>query len=160
VFEWITGSLGAQGTICAGGRYDGLVEQLGGRTTPAAGFALGLERLVEMLGETGRATPNAPHAYLVMSGAGAEAAGRVLAESLRDEVPWLRLVANCGGGGFKAQFKRADRSGASLALVIGEDEAAVGNVTVKYLRASEPQRTVPRAELGNMLSGILGEGNV
>lgn len=159
VFEWITDSLGTQGTICAGGRYDGLVEQLGGRPTPAAGFALGLERLVEMLGETGGATPTAPHAYVVMSGAGTEAAGRALAESLRDEVPWLRLVANCGGGGFKAQFRRADRSGAFLALVIGEDEAAVGNVTVKYLRSGEPQRTVPRAELGNILSGILGEGS-
>ncbi|MEA3413745.1 MAG: histidine--tRNA ligase [Pseudomonadota bacterium] len=159
VFEWITDALGAQGTICAGGRYDGLVEQLGGRSTPAAGFALGLERLVEMLGEDGHGAVTTPHAYVVMAGAGAEEAGRELAESLRDEVPWLRLVANCGGGGFKAQFKRADRSGASLALVIGEDEAANGSVTLKYLRSGEPQRSVARPELGNTLMEILQEGN-
>jgi len=159
VFEWITEALGAQGTICAGGRYDGLVEQLGGKSTPAAGFALGLERLVEMLGEGGHGAVTMPHVYVVMAGAGAEEAGRELAESLRDEVPWLRLVANCGGGGFKAQFKRADRSGASLALVIGEDEAANGSVTMKYLRSGEPQRTVARPGLGNTLRGILQEGN-
>jgi len=139
VFEWVTDRLGAQGTVCAGGRYDGLVEQLGGRSTPAAGFAIGLERVAELLPDWDAETLASPDAYLVAVGAEAERFSRGLAERLRDQVPGLRLVANCGDGSFKAQFKRADRSGAALALVVGEEEAARGMVTLKPLRGSGEQ---------------------
>ncbi len=139
VFEWITDRLGAQGTVCAGGRYDRLVEQLGGRPTPAAGFAIGLERIAELLPHWDADRLAAPDAYLVAVGAGAEAYARVLAERLRDRIPALRLVVNCGGGGFKAQFRRADRSGAAVALVIGEAEAEQGTITLKALRGGGEQ---------------------
>ncbi len=145
VFEWITDRLGAQGTVCAGGRYDGLVEQLGGRPTPAVGFALGLERIVALLeGERGTAAAaRAPHAYLAAVGEGPERAALGLAERLRDAVPGLRLAANCGGGSFKAQLKRADRSGAAVALILGEDELAAGRITLKWLReAGRGQETL------------------
>ncbi len=139
VFEWVTTRLGAQGTICAGGRYDGLVEQLGGRATPAAGFAMGVERLLELLNELGgSATPPAPHAYLVLAGENTLQAGYALAERLRNDLPALRLQVNLGGGSFKAQFKRADKSGAEVALVIGEDELANGQIVIKALRGEEP----------------------
>jgi histidyl-tRNA synthetase len=148
VFEWITDSLGAQGTICAGGRYDGLVEQLGGRATTAAGFAMGLERLLALLETQGNmpALPG-PHAYMVTFGEQAEHAGLLLAERLRDTLPDLRLVMNAGGGSFKAQMKRADRSGAELALILGEDEIARGEIGVKFLRRDEAQRTFSQDEL-------------
>ncbi len=147
VFEWITAELGAQGTICAGGRYDGLVEMQGGKPWPAVGFAMGLERIVELLRQDREVTPLAPHAFLVLAGEHAIRAGLGLAERLRTELPGLRLVSNVGGGSFKAQFKRADRSGAALALVIGEDEAAHGEITVKPLREEAEQVTVGEAEL-------------
>jgi len=131
VFEWITDALGAQGTVCAGGRYDGLVAQLGGRPTPAVGFALGLERLIELI----EAPPApGPHAYLVAVGEQAAAEALHLAEQLRDRVPGLRLLCHSGGGSFKSQFKRADRSGAALALVLGDDELARGEIGLKPLR--------------------------
>jgi histidyl-tRNA synthetase len=141
VFEWITESLGAQGTICAGGRYDGLVEQLGGKPGYAAGFAMGMERLIALLEEEG-SLPVAPppHAYLVAVGEGAERSALALAERLRDQLPELRLLLNCGGGGFKAQMKRADRSGAGWALILGEDELAQGKVTVKPMRGQEGEQ--------------------
>src|SRR5690606_16546067 len=111
VFEWVTTRLGAQGTVCAGGRYDGLVEFLGGRPTPAVGFAMGIERLIALLEETGVTFPStAPHVYLVTVGERAEAHGLVLADRLRDQVPGLRVLLNGGGGSFKNQFKRADKS--------------------------------------------------
>jgi len=140
VFEWTTDRLGAQGTVCAGGRYDGLVEQLGGRATAAAGFAMGVERLVALL-EEGAASPpfTAPDCYLVVVGEEAERHGVVWAEQLRSACPALSLLVNCGGGGFKAQLKRADKSGAAFALVLGEDEVRAGRVGVKPLRQDSPQ---------------------
>jgi histidyl-tRNA synthetase len=117
VFEWVTTRLGAQGTVCAGGRYDGLVEYLGGRSTPAVGFAMGIERLIALLEESGVAFPSvAPQVYLVTVGERAEAHGLILADRLRDALPGLRVLLNGGGGSFKNQFKRADKSGAQLAL--------------------------------------------
>jgi histidyl-tRNA synthetase len=153
VFEWVTDALGAQGTVCAGGRYDGLVEQLGGRATTAAGFAMGLERLLALV-EANNALPpvTRPHAYLVMAGAGTQTAGLRLAEALRDALPGLRLVVNGGGGSFKSQVKRADRSGAELALIIGETELAEATVLVKPLReAGGDQQAVPRDGLAEYL---------
>ena len=156
VFEWVSEALGAQGTVCAGGRYDTLVAQLGGRPTPAAGFAIGLERLLELLQVQGVPLPvEPPHAYLVMVGEAPERQGRALSERLRDALPGLRLVANCGGGSFKAQLKRADRSGARLALILGDEEAAAGVVGVKHLRAERPQQTVAQDGLGAYLSAEL-----
>ncbi len=153
VFEWVTDELGAQGTVCAGGRYDGLVEQLGGRATPAVGFAMGLERLLavmqaqDALPQTARAD-----AYLVLMGEKAERAGLALAERLRDALPGLRLLTHCGGGGFKAQFKRADRSGARVALILGEDELARGQISIKYLREELPQENMAIDDLAQHLA--------
>lgn len=147
VFEWVTDRLGSQGTVCAGGRYDGLVEFLGGRPTPAFGFALGLERLIALLIDLGvHPQPETAHAYLVLVGAVAERQGPVLGERLRDAVPGLRLQVNCGGGSFKSQFKRADRSGASWALILGEDEVANGRLGIKPLRGETQQETLSEAE--------------
>jgi histidyl-tRNA synthetase len=145
VFEWVTDQLGAQGTICAGGRYDGLVEYLGGKPTPAFGFALGLERLLALL-EAGDVEMPAqqPHVYLVLSGQAAVQRGMVFAEQLRDAVPGLQLQSNCGDGSFKSQFKRADKSGAQLALVMGDDEVAQGNVILKSLRDDSDAGTTGR----------------
>ncbi|QIK39115.1 histidine--tRNA ligase [Caldichromatium japonicum] len=140
VFEWITEQLGAQGTVCAGGRYDGLIAQLGGRPTPAIGFALGIERLVELLGQGNRSAHPAVDAYLVALGERADIESLRLAERLRDRLPGLRLLVNCGGGSFKAQFKRADKSGARFALVLGEAELERGLIGIKDLRAPEDQR--------------------
>ena len=151
VFEWITDRLGAQGTVCAGGRYDGLVEIQGGRPWPGVGFAMGQERLIELMRECAEPGREAPHAYLVMAGAGTVPGGLQLAERLRDEAPGLRIQSNLGDGSFKAQFKRADRSGAALALVIGEDELASGHATVKFLREDRPQEQVSTARLGGWL---------
>ncbi len=153
VFEWVTDQLGAQGTVCAGGRYDGLVQQLGGRATAAVGFALGIERLIELLDEDFvKNTACLPHAYLIMLTPGAEREGRKLAERLRNEVPDLRLIVNNGGGGLKNQIKRADKSQAMLALIFGEDELQNGQVTVKYLRdASKDQQTIAVAQLASWL---------
>jgi histidyl-tRNA synthetase len=147
VFEWITDALGAQGTVCAGGRYDGLVEIQGGRPWPGVGFAMGQERLVELMRLQAEPVVDAPHAYLVMAGREAVADGLGLAERLRQAVPGLRIEANLGGGSFKAQFKRADRSGAALALVIGEDEIKQGEITIKPLRTQADQEQVPFARL-------------
>jgi histidyl-tRNA synthetase len=151
VFEWITDQLGAQGTVCAGGRYDGLVEIQGGRPWPGVGFAMGLERLIELMREHAEPERQSPHVYLVMAGTGTTAGGLQLAERLRDEVPLLRIQSNLADGSFKAQFKRADRSGAALALVLGEDELAGGTVTVKYLREDRSQEQVDADRLGDWL---------
>lgn len=154
VFEWITEDLGAQGTVCAGGRYDGLVAQLGGRETPAVGFALGIERLVELLDATGTTTddPAPLDAYLVAVGERAQREAPLLAERLRDLVPGLRLLTHCGGGSFKSQFKRADKSGARLALVVGEGELEQGLIGVKPLREAAEQRALSLAETAALLS--------
>ncbi len=156
VFEWVTTRLGAQGTVCAGGRYDGLVEQLGGRATQAAGFAMGLERLLALLEESGVSLPdNAPHVYLVMAGEQAETEGLKLAETLRDALPALRLKVNCGGGSFKSQMKKADRSGAQLALLLGDNELASASIGIKYLREQRDQETMAQHELAAFLQGCL-----
>ena len=161
VFEWVTDRLGAQGTVCAGGRYDGLVEYLGGRATPAVGFALGLERLIALLIDQGvQPRPVAAHAYLVLVGEAAQRAGTALGERLRDAVPGLRLQVNCGGGGFKSQFKRADRSGAELALVLGDEEVANGRLGVKPLRGEAAQVSLTEPEVvAQLRQQVLGTRN-
>jgi len=156
VFEWVTTELGAQGTVCAGGRYDGLVEQIGGKSTPAIGFALGLERLVALLEQRNVKMPDfAPHAYIVMVGELAVIEGFRLAELLRNQLSELKLVLHCGGGSFKSQFKQADKSGAHFALILGENEVAQQQVTVKYLRESQPQFTVTTSELVTWLQSVI-----
>ena len=156
VFEWVTDQLGAQGTVCAGGRYDGLVAQLGGRATPAVGFAMGVERLLAVMEAQGGLPPHTrADAYLVLMGEQARQAGLVLAERLRDALPGLRLLTHCGGGGFKAQFKRADRSGARVALVLGEDELAQGRISIKPLREERPQETIAIDDLATHLAGYM-----
>jgi histidyl-tRNA synthetase len=148
VFEWVTDRLGAQSAICSGGRYDGLVAQLGGRDTPASGWALGFERVVELM--RAEASPlDAPclDAYLVTAGEAARRHGFALAERLRSQLPGLRLSMDCASGGFKSQLKRADRSGARFALIVGEDELASGQVGVKPLRSDAPQSTLGVEEL-------------
>lgn len=143
VFEWVTTALGAQGTVCAGGRYDGLVEQLGGKATPAVGFAMGMERLVLLLQEQNKLTPRRTvDAYLMPLGEDAELNAPRIAEQLRNELPDLRLVSHCGGGAMKKQMKKADKSGAEVALIIGADEIAQQQVTVKPLRTDEQQETL------------------
>lgn len=152
VFEWITDDLGAQGTVCAGGRYDGLVSQLGGRDTPAVGFALGLERLVDLLGGAGAADHDGLDAYLVAVGDRAQRQAPLIAERLRDLAPGLRLLTHCGGGSFKSQFKRADKSGARYALVLGDGELARNVLGIKALRDEMPQRELGLAEVAAFLA--------
>jgi histidyl-tRNA synthetase len=156
VFEWVTDQLGAQGTICAGGRYDGLVEYLGGRPVPAVGFALGLERLLGLLAAGGVELPGKdPHIYLVMDGEQGIARGMVFAEELRAVLPGLRLQVNCGGGSFKSQFKRADRSGAVFALVIGDSEAAQQQVVLKPLRSDADQESLLQQDIAGIIAARL-----
>ena len=156
VFEWITTDLGSQDAVCSGGRYDGLVAQLGGEPTPAIGWALGEERIVELMrlqglvGHEGR-----PDVYLVLAGTVAEAVGLGLAERLRDAGRGLRVEANCGGGSFKSQLKRADRSGARYAVIVGDDEAARRVAAVKPLRGEGEQREVAFDDLAVELSRAL-----
>jgi len=158
VFEWVTDLLGAQGTVCAGGRYDGLVEQLGGRPTPAVGFGMGVDRVVAVLEELGSApTDGDPHVYLVLAGDRARAPGLVLAEELRNALPSLRLQVNCGGGSFKSQFKKADRSGARVALILGEDELQQQKVGVKWLREQRDQVSLAHDQLPAFLKEEIGE---
>lgn len=154
VFEWVTTDLGAQGTVCAGGRYDGLVSQLGGDPTPAVGFALGLERLIDLLHlEQKPKSSLAPHAYFVLLGESAVQSGLVIAEGLRNALPDLRLLVNAGLGSAKSQFKRADKSNAQFALVLGEDEMQAKVVAVKDLRGDLNSR-VSLDELIKFLGGI------
>jgi histidyl-tRNA synthetase len=154
VFEWVTDQLGAQGTVCAGGRFDGLVEQLGGKPTPSAGFAIGLERLLELVRENLK-PKNMPHIYLVLVGDIAQQQGLLLAEKLRTEIPILRLLTNCGGGSFKSQFKKADKCGAQLALVLGDDEVTQKTVSAKFLRGADNknQQTLAQDDLAEWLTG-------
>jgi histidyl-tRNA synthetase len=155
VFEWMTDALGAQGTVCAGGRYDGLVEIQGGRPWPGVGFAMGQERLVELMRLQAGAAAESPHVYLVMAGKGAVQGGLEIAERLREEVPGLRIQSNLGDGSFKSQFKRADRSGAGLALVVGEDELKRGEATLKPLRTQDEQQPVALERLADWLNDWL-----
>ena len=155
VFEWVTDRLGAQGTVCAGGRFDGLIEQLSARPAPAMGFAIGLDRLVALLEDKQLPDMSSPHVYLLLAGEEAEQQGRVLAEHLRDKLPHLRLVVNCGGGSFKSQMKRADKSGARLALILGENEISNQQISIKNLRQEQEQHVVALAELPDFLSVTL-----
>ncbi|MCK5720485.1 MAG: histidine--tRNA ligase [Thiomargarita sp.] len=159
VFEWLTKDLGAQGTVCAGGRYDKLVGQLGGKqATPAVGFAMGLERLIILLAqESAFEIPNKlPQVYFVTMGAKAVQKTFSLSELLRNELPQLRLVTHCGGGSFKSQFKQADKSGAKIAIILGEDEVEKQQVTIKHLREkNRSQLSIAQSELVNYLKSII-----
>lgn len=158
VFEWVTTALGSQGTVCAGGRYDGLVEQLGGHNTPAVGFAMGLERMVllvqsvnpDFVSETA-----VTDIYLASFGEGSQVAAMMLAEQIRDSLPDVRIMTNYGGGNFKRQLSRADKNGARIALILGEDEIANGTVTVKELATGE-QQTLAQSGLSARLIELLG----
>ncbi|CDZ78287.1 Histidine--tRNA ligase [Legionella massiliensis] len=158
VFEWVTDKLGSQATVCAGGRYDALVEHLGGNPTPAVGFAMGAERLLLLL-ET-LAVPQElaklPSVFIIASSDEAMQEALLLAESLRSSNPGWQIITNTVGGGFKSQFKKADKSGADFALILGEDEIARGEVSVKNLRTYEEQITISQNELNNFLKSRLG----
>ncbi|WP_375176808.1 histidine--tRNA ligase [Marinobacter mobilis] len=158
VFEWVTESLGAQGTVCAGGRYDGLVEQLGGKPTVAVGFAMGLERLILLL-ETLGLVPDSVNGdadvYVTAMGDKAVAAAQALGERVRTGIPGSVVVTHCGGGSFKSQMKKADRSGASVALLLGDNEIEAGTVGVKPLRADDPQQDVAQSNLLEVLKELL-----
>ena len=149
VFEWVTSALGAQGTVCGGGRYDGLVEQLGGHATSGVGFAMGLERLVLLVQEVNKSIPvkSAVDIYIVYQGEGTTLAAFQLAEKLRSELPHLSTMLHCSGGNFKKQFRRADKSGATLALVLGESEVQNNQVVVKHLLGEAEQQTIDVANL-------------
>jgi histidyl-tRNA synthetase len=156
VFEWVTDTLGAQGTVCAGGRYDGLVEQLGGKPTYAAGFAMGTERLVSMLIDQDKTRPERPvDIYLVAVGADTIKESHKLAETLRDALDDLRIIVNAGGGSFKSQMKKADKSGAALALILGEDELKKSTVNVKFLRQERSQLEIDLAQIIDQLKKLL-----
>jgi histidyl-tRNA synthetase len=157
VFEWITDALGSQSTVCAGGRYDGLVAQLGGIDTPGVGWAMGQERIVMLLQKrNAELLRQRPQVYLVLVGEHAPIPGFKLAEQLRDAWPELALQVNLGGGSFKTQFKRADKSGAEIALVLGDDEAARGVVAVKALRREVAQEECPVERISERIGILLG----
>ncbi|MDG6774080.1 histidine--tRNA ligase [Thiomicrorhabdus sp. ZW0627] len=155
VFEWITTELGAQGTVCAGGRYDGLVEQIGGKPTPAVGFAMGIERLTALLMDKLLVPAHAtPDIYVVLVGENVQRPGLVISEKIRDDLPNLNVQMNCGGGSFKSQFKKADKSGASYAVVLGDQEVEDKVVAIKPLRDNSDQLTVSWDELTNHLKTL------
>ena len=157
VFEWVTDALGSQNAVCAGGRYDGLVEKLGGRATPAIGWAMGVERLVSLYEACGgEYPPVAPDAYIVAVGDGTQARAFALAEELRDAASGLRIELNLGGGSFKSQLKRADKSGATWALVLGEQELEEGRIGLKPLRSGAEQENIALAELAAVLKERTG----
>ena len=157
VFEWTTAALGAQSTVCAGGRYDGLVEQLGGASTPGIGWAMGQERIVMLLEKQGLAAlRERPQVYLVLAGEQTQLAAFKLAEQLRDAWPALKLQINLGGGSVKTQFKRADKSGAQFAVVLGDEEMARGIASLKDLRREMPQEECALERLAERLGGLLG----
>ena len=155
VFEWVSDDLGAQGTVCAGGRYDGLVEQLGGRATTAAGFAMGIERLLVLLEEQGFKPMDSVDVFIAMQGDAAQTAGMLLAEKMRDNFPALTMQTNCGGGSFKSQMKKADKSNASIAMILGDDEVKQNKVAVKYLREKTDQILVEQNDVISVLSAWL-----
>ena len=163
VFEWVTDRLGAQGTVCAGGRYDGLVEQLGGKPTPGCGYAMGVERLIALIRDMGgNPAPAGVDVYFVYQGEAASRLAPRVAERLRDQS--IDVLFHCGGGSFKAQMKKADASGAHFAAIIGDDEAAAGEVTLKYLRETSAdgetgrQQRVAVDRLGEEIMNALFEG--
>jgi histidyl-tRNA synthetase len=141
VFEWVTDELGAQGTVCAGGRYDGLIEQLGGKANHATGFAMGMERLLALMETSAHVqVERSIDAYMIRVGEKAEQAGMRFAEAIRNAMPGLKLQVNCGGGSFKSQFKKADKSGAEYAIILGDDEVSRGVIGVKSLRQEQEQQ--------------------
>ncbi len=154
VFEWITDELGAQGTICAGGRYDGLVEQLGGKATSAIGFALGVERILSLLEVQQVQSAETIDIYLILLGHASEIKGLQLAEQIRDQHPEIKMITHCGGGSIKSQMKKADKSGAALALILAEDELNNEQLTVKYLREKKQQTTVSFDGLTKFIENI------
>jgi histidyl-tRNA synthetase len=156
VFEWITDALGSQDAVCSGGRYDGLIAQLGGEPTPGIGFAMGVERAVDLLVQAQQVPPPvSADVYVVVNGARASGAGLAIVERLRDQLPGVRFELNLGGGNFKTQFRRADRSGAPLALIVGDDELARGVVGMKPLRQEAGQTECPIAELAPGVTAAL-----
>ena len=162
VFEWVTDELGSQGTVCAGGRYDSLIEQLGGKPNFAVGFAMGIERLLALM-ETLDNVPvaRAVDVFMIRVGEIAELEGLRFAETIRNEVPGLKLQVNCGGGSFKSQFKKADKSGAEYAIILGDDEVSRGEVSVKSLRNEQGQQTLSQTQTIAFLQDLyIGEGRV
>ncbi|MCP4983782.1 MAG: histidine--tRNA ligase, partial [Gammaproteobacteria bacterium] len=156
VFEWVTETLGAQGTVCAGGRYDGLVEQLGGKANFAAGFSMGCERLISMLIDQGQSPPETGcDVYLVNRGVNSAAVAQSLAETIRELMPRLELVVHAGAGSFKSQMRKADKSGARIALILGESELTAGTVAVKFLRQEKAQAEFSQAEIVTQLASLL-----
>ena len=152
----MTDKLGAQGTVCAGGRFDGLVEQLGGKATPAMGFALGLERLIELIEiPPDRQKENNLDVYLVLMGEAATAKGMPLAEQWRTELPHLKLQVNCGGGSIKSQMKKADKSNAEVAFILGDDEIEKNVVAIKYLREKKEQEIIELDKINDYLKSSL-----
>ena len=157
VFEWVTNSLGSQGTVCAGGRYDGLVDQLGGKSTPAVGFAMGMERLVLLLTTLKAEAQDTSSADIFVTALGEDAAAYAVtvAEQVRDTVPGARVMMHCGGGNLKKQLKRADKTGARVALLLGSDEAQNQQVTIKPLRDGQEQSTIDLASLDTALAAFI-----
>lgn len=154
VFEWVTDELGAQGTICAGGRYDGLVEQLGGKATPAVGFALGMERILALLESQQQQQPETIDVYMILVGELSEIKGLQLAEEIREQAPTLKMIAHCGGGSIKSQMKKADKSGAAVAIILAEDELESQQVTIKYLREKKEQIMVSFDKLSEFIGTL------
>ncbi len=156
VFEFVTQSLGAQGTVCAGGRYDSLVDELGGKPTSAAGFAMGIDRLVLMLQDQQKVVSQKPaDIYFVIAGANTAKHGQKLAEKLRNELPGIKMIAHSGGGSFKSQLKKADKSGASLALILGETEIETSTVNIKFLREKKDQLEINQSQLVDQITTLL-----
>ena len=158
VFEWVTDALGSQGAVCSGGRYDGLVEKLGGKSTPAVGWAMGIERLVALFEVSGGEAPASDaDVYVVAVGDAAQEQGFAVAEELRDAIAGIRVELNLGGGSFKSQLKRADKSNAEFAVILGEQEMAEKRVGLKPLRSTEDQSSIAFDELAATLAGKLGK---
>jgi len=156
VFEWVTETLGAQGTVCAGGRYDGLVEQLGGKSNYAAGFSMGCERLVSMIVDQGGAASDPGcDVYLAMRGENCVARAQQIAEAIRDHMPRLELVVHAGAGSFKSQMRKADKSGARIALILGETEIEAGTIAVKFLREEKAQTDILQSDIVAQLASLL-----
>ena len=156
VFEWVTETLGAQGTVCAGGRYDGLVEQLGGKPNYAAGFSMGCERLVSMIVDQDKAAEDAGcDVYLIMRGENSIARAQQLAEMIRDHMPLLQLVVHAGGGSFESQMRKADRSGARIALILGEAELEAGTIAIKFFREEKAQSEIMQTDIVTQLAPLL-----
>ena len=154
VFEWVTDELGSQGTVCAGGRYDNLIEQLGGKANFAVGFAMGMERLLALLQTLDETVEKTVNVYLIRVGAQAERAGLRLAEEIRDVIPHLKLQVGIDGGSFKSQFKKADKSGADYAIILGEDEVSRGEIAIKSLRDEQGQQTLTHRQAIDLLKKI------